>query len=104
MDVLEWMWGELQDEIQRVSTRVDVLETRSERAETVGGFPAYTYENRPLAATGGMSDGSAYIDIIWISNARKAAEGVGLGTGQLCYYDAAIDGWRLIRDDSVVTA
>lgn len=103
MDVTQWMFEELQAQINTLSTRVDKVERRTERAETVGGVPSYVYASAPRAAQGGMSDGTAHIDMVWISNGRKAAEGVGAGTGQLCYYDRLLDDYRRVRDDTQVT-
>lgn len=104
MDIIEWMWREIQLDIARLEARVSKIERRSERAETAGGVQSFTYETRPLAANGGMSDGTSNLDVINISNGRKSGEGAGDGTGQMCYYDAAIDDWRRIRDDTVITA
>lgn len=104
MDIIEWMWREVTADIKALDARVSKIERRTERAETAGGVQSYTYASRPLAATGGMSNGGSYIDLAWISNGRKAAEGVGLGTGQLCYYDSTANDWRCVRDDSIVTA
>lgn len=103
-DVNNAIWQDLQRQINALDVRIRETTQKTARAETVGGFQAFTYATRPLIATGGMSDGSAYIDVCWISDARKSGEGAGNGTGQPVYFDYAIDDWRVFRDDSVVTA
>lgn len=100
--IAEFVWQQLQDEISRVSTRVTDLERLTQRAETSGGVPAFTYADAPRAVDGGMSDGTAYIDLIWILNGRSASEGAGLGTGQLCYYKASVDDYYTVRGDALV--
>lgn len=103
--VFEKAWDDLQRQINALNTRVTEITQKSVRSETAGGMQSFAYDDRPLAATGGMqTDNTAYVDIIFIYNARKSGEGAGAGTGQPCYYDPAIDDYRVFRDDSVVTA
>lgn len=101
--VLEWMWKELKKDIDAVNAKVDSITRLSQRAETAGGVPSFTYADAPRAIDGGMSDGTAYIDLVWISDGRSAAEGAGLGTGQLCYYKASVDDYYTVRGDILVT-
>jgi hypothetical protein len=101
--MIELVWGELRADIASIRQDMSRFRSQAERAETAGGVPAYTYANLPRVAQGGVSDGTEYIDLAWCSNGRKAAEGAGVGTGQLVYYDASIDDYRRVRDDTVVT-
>lgn len=102
--VADAIWQDLQQQINALNVRLTDVTQKTARAETVGGMEAFTYANRPRVATGGMSDGTSYIDLCWISDGRKSGEGAGLGTGQPCYFDHAADDWRVFRDDSIVTA
>lgn len=101
--IADFVWQELQNEISRVSARVSEIERLTQRSETAGGVPSFAYADAPRAADGGMSDGTAYIDLIWISNGRASGEGVGAGTGQLCYYKASVDDYYTVRGDALVT-
>lgn len=103
--VADAVWQDLQQQINALDVRLSDVTQKTARSETVGGLQSFAYDDRPLAATGGMqTDNTSYVDMIFIYNARKSGEGAGLGTGQPVYYDPAIDDWRVFRDDSVVTA
>lgn len=101
--LLEAIYTELKQDIASLRQQIADTRLKTVRAETAGGVRAFTYADAPRAAQGGMSDGSQYIDLIWISNGRKSGEAAGAGTGQLCYYDQSIDDYRRVRDDTVVT-
>lgn len=103
MDVVNWMFGQMQDMVDSLQDYLDVTGQKGERSETCGGFQAFAYADLPRASTNAMSDGTEYIDVAWCSDGRKSGEGAGAGTGQPVYYDATIDDWRVFRDDSVVT-
>lgn len=97
------IFEDVQEQINALSVRVSDITQKSARGETTGGVQAFTYADAPRAAQGGMSDGTSYIDLVWISNGRSAAEGAGLGTGQLCYYKASADDYYTVRLDALVT-
>lgn len=102
-DPAEALWRALKSEVSRVDTRINRLQTLTQRSETTGGVAASTLANAPLAADGGMSDGTEYIDLLWISNGRKPGEGAGAGTGVLAYYDSSADAWHNVHDYAAVT-
>lgn len=105
MSVLqELMWKDLRREVRELSSRVDKVELASRQADTAGGVRAKTLAEAPLAADGGMSDGTEFIDLLWISNGRKPGEDAGFGTGVLAYYDASLNAWLGVHDFQVVTA
>jgi hypothetical protein len=101
--VADAIFQDLQQQVNALSVRITESTQKGARAETGGGVQSFTYATAPRAAQGGMSDGSAYIDLVWISNGRSAAEGAGLGTGQLCYYKASVDDYYTVRGDTLVT-
>lgn len=102
IDIFEFVWSQLQTQINSLSGRIDDLEQRSERSETAGGIQSFTYADAPRNITNAMSDGQHYIDAAWISDGRKPTEGAGLGTGVLATFDAGVDDWLRIGDYSVV--
>lgn len=93
-DVLDLMWGELQDEISRQKAEAEVVLARSERAETSGGMPRILFADLPYAA-----DGASSGDMRFVTNGRKTAEGPGMGTGCPCYFNGADDKWKRLSDD-----
>lgn len=97
------IWQDLQKQINALDVRIRETTQKTARSETSGGVQAFTYADAPRAADGGMSDGTSYIDLVWISDGRSAAEGAGLGTGQLCYYKASVDDYYTVRGDVAVT-
>lgn len=98
------IFEDLQRQINALGVRLDDVTQKTARAETVGGFQSFAYADRPLAATGGMqTDNTAYVDMIFIYNARKSGEGVGAGTGVPCYYDPVVDDYRRFEDNAVVS-
>lgn len=98
------MFENLQEQINALGVRLDDVTQKTARSETVGGFQSFAYDDRPLLATGGMQiDNTAYVDMIFIYNARKSGEGVGAGTGVPCYYDPAVDDYRRFEDNAIVT-
>jgi hypothetical protein len=97
------IWDDLQKQINALNVRLTDVTQKTARSETVGGVQAFAYADAPRAADGGMSDGTSYIDLVWISNGRASGEGVGAGTGQLCYYKASVDDYYTVRGDVVVT-
>jgi hypothetical protein len=102
-DVNTWMFEQIQTDIYNLQQQILQITQKSERSETVGGFASFAYADAPRAADGGMSDGSSYIDALWINNGRKPGEGVGNGTGVLAVYSAAIDDWIDVNGYAVVT-
>lgn len=102
MSMIELVWAELNQKIREV--RTDVRRTqRVERAEIADSIPAYTLANAPLAADGGLGDGSTYITLAWISNGRKSGEGAGNGTGILAFYNTSTNSWFGVRSEVAVT-
>lgn len=101
--MLEMVWKELKDELNTVQEQVQI-NSQQERALFTDSCPAYTVATLPTLANGGLGNGTTYVTFAFASNGRKAAEGAGLGTGQMVYYNAASDQWLRIRDDSVITA
>lgn len=101
-DMVELVYAELKNQLNNLQTQVDKAK-RIERAEIADSIPAYTLANAPLAADGGLGDGTSYITLAWISNGRKSGEGAGLGTGILAYYNAATNSWFGVRSEVAVT-
>jgi hypothetical protein len=102
-DMVEMVYGALKDELNTVQQQV-VIAQQTERALFSDSCPSYTVATLPTLANGGLGNGTSYVTYAFASNGRKAAEGAGLGTGQLVYYNAVTDQWLRIRDDSVITA
>jgi len=102
-DMIEMVWKQLQEQINVLEQKVDTAQ-QTERALFSDSVPAYTVASLPTLANGGLGDGVSYVTLAFASNGRKAAEGAGLGTGQLVYYNAVTDQWLRVRDDGVVTA
>lgn len=100
--VQELVWKRMRDEVRQVDRRVNRISVRSQQTQTARGVPASTLANAPRAADGGLSDGSEYIDLLWISNGRKPNEGAGNGSGVLAIYDAGQDAWLRVGDYAVV--
>lgn len=101
--MLELVWNELKADLNTLQRQVND-NSRVERALICDSLPAYTVANLPTLANGGLGNGTSYCTVLFASNGRKAAEGAGLGTGQLVYYNAPTDQWLRVRDDSVITA
>lgn len=103
-EMVELVYAQLKGEINTLETQVD-RNKRVERAEIADSVPAYTLANAPLAADGGLGDGTngGYITLAWISNARKSGETAGNGTGALCFYNAATDSWFGVRSEVAIT-
>lgn len=103
-EMVEMVYAELKKEIDTVETQVQ-RNQRVERAEISDSVPAYTLANAPLAADGGLGDGTdgGYITLAWISNGRKSGEGAGNGTGILAYYNSSTNTWFGVRSEVAVT-
>lgn len=102
-DMIEMVWQELQQQLNDLQSKVQLAQ-QTERALFTDSIPAYTVASLPTLANGGLGNGSSYVTLAFASNGRKSAEGAGLGTGQVVYYNAVTDQWLRIRDDGVVTA
>jgi hypothetical protein len=102
-DMIELVWQELRQELNTLQDKVQA-NSQVERALFTDSLPAYTVANLPTLANGGLGNGQSYVTVVLASNGRKSAEGAGLGTGQIVYYNASTDQWLRIRDDSVITA
>jgi hypothetical protein len=98
------IWESLKDEIAQLTTRVESIAIRYERAEVSDSIPAYTFVNLPTAANGGLGDNTNYTTLAWVSNGRKSGEGAGAGTGILAYWDATAAVWKGVRSEVAVTA
>lgn len=103
-EMVELVYRELRNELNTIKTQVERAQ-RVERAEIADSIPAYNLADAPLAADGGLGDGTAggYITLAWISNGRKSGEGAGAGTGILAYYNASTDSWFGVRSEVAVT-
>lgn len=103
-ELVELVYRDLKEQINKVETNVERTK-RVERAEIADSIPAYTLANAPLAADGGLGDGTngGYITLAWISNGRKSGEGAGSGTGILAYYNASTNSWFGVRSEVAVT-
>lgn len=102
MSMIDLVWGELNKQIRDVRGQVTRVQ-RVERAEIADSIPAYELADAPLAADGGLGDGTTYITLAWISNGRKSGEGAGNGTGILAFYNASTDSWFGVRSEVAVT-
>ena len=102
--MVELVYNELKTELAALQTQVNRT-GRVERAEIADSIPAYTLATAPLAADGGLGDGTAggYITLAWISNGRKNGEGAGAGTGILAYYNSSTNSWFGVRSEVAVT-
>lgn len=98
----EAMFTKMETLAQQFSGNLRELTNQTARAETAGGVRAFTLANAPLAVDGGMSNGTQYIDMVWISNGRKPTEGAGLGTGVLAVYSATANAYQRVGDYSLV--
>lgn len=101
-DFAALVYRELKNENRRVQRDVSNAQAQ-ERAEFTDSIPAYTFANLPLAATGGLGDGTSYITLAWCSNGRKPGEGVGAGTGVLAFYKTSANQWFNIHDYAAVS-
>lgn len=101
-EIVELIYSELKAELDTIKVQAD-KNKRVERAEQADSIPAYTVANLPTLANGGLGL-TSYVTLAFAINGRKAAEGAGLGTGQLVYYNAASNQWLRVRDDSLITA
>lgn len=100
--MVELVYRELRDQLNILRAQVDRTK-RIERAEISDSIPAYTLANAPLNADGGLGDGTSYITLAWISNGRRTGEGVGAGTGVLCFHQASTDTWIRLDTYTAVT-
>lgn len=101
-DMVELIYSELKGELNALSTQIN-RSKRIERAEIADSVPAYTLANAPLAADGGLGDGTSYITLAWISDGRKNGEGAGNGTGILAFYNTSTNSWFGVRSEVAVT-
>lgn len=102
--MVELVYAELKAQINALEVQTN-RNKRVERAEMADSIPAYLLADAPLAAEGGLGDGSAggYITLAWISNGRKSGEGAGNGTGILAYYNNSTNSWFGVRSEVAVT-
>lgn len=96
-EVLDMVWAKLQAELDSIRSQVALTGTRTERAETACGVGETTYANLPYAVNGAGKG-----DLFFVTNGRKVGEGVGAGTGTLCYYNSTDNTWRRCGDDTAV--
>lgn len=103
-ELIELVYSELKRQLNTIQTQVD-RSRRVERAEIADSIPAYILANAPLAADGGLGDGTdgGYITLAWITNGRKNGEGAGAGTGILAYYNTSTNSWFGVRSEVAVT-
>lgn len=103
MDIVEMVWRTLREEIDTVRDQSNRTALQTERAEYSESIPASTLADAPLAADGGLGNGTSYLTMRWISDGRKPGEGAGNGTGVLAYYSAGGDEWISVFDQNVVS-
>ena len=99
-DIAELMWNTLQSRIDAVKKQAE--KPPLERAEIADNIPAYALVDAPLAAQGGLGQGTTYVTLAWINDGRKSGEGVGAGTGVLAVYDPTGNQWLRLTDYSAV--
>lgn len=102
-DMIDLVWKDLQGQLNELTKQVQIAR-QTEQALFTDSIPAFTVANLPTLANGGLGNGTSYVTLAFASNGRKTAEGAGLGTGQLVYYNAPTDQWLRVRDDSLITA
>jgi len=98
-DALTQVWNILTEDINNLREKMEVEITRTDRAESTDGIPASDLADAPLAATGGVADGTSFVTLRWISDGRKSGEGAAAGTGVLAVYNSAGDEWQDISQD-----
>lgn len=101
-DLVEFVWQELKTQLNTLTQQVEANQ-RVERALIADNIPAFTLASAPLAAQGGLGNGSSYITLAWISDGRRPGQGAGLGTGVLAFYEAASDTWVRVDTYTAVT-
>lgn len=89
-DLIASIWAKLAD----LQNQLNRLRSLQYRAEIAGGVSVYTVADLPIVASRGF--------LAYASNGRKTGEGVGSGTGVLCYYDNVA--WRRVDDGTTVQA
>jgi hypothetical protein len=94
----ELIWDDLNTQILHIKKRGKFTEIVTERCETAAGHPASTLALAPLRISGAKNG-----DEWFITNGRKVGEGVGAGTGVLCYYDNSTDQWIHPATDTAIT-
>jgi hypothetical protein len=97
----EYVYQELKQDLNSLTEKVQA-NSQVERALICDNVPAYTLATAPLAAQGGLGNGSSYVTTLWISDGRKSGEGAGLGTGVLAVYQSSTNQWLRLTDYSVV--
>ena len=103
-NVNTWMFEQIQTDIYNLQQQILQITQKSERSETAGGLQSYSYTDRPLAATGGVTTNTqSYVDLIFCYDARKSGEGAGMGTGVPAYYDPVVDDYRRFEDNAILS-
>lgn len=100
-EMVELVYRELKADITTLQKQVNAV--KPERAEIADSIPAYLLADAPLAVDGGLGDGSSYITLAWISNGRRPGEGVGAGTGVLCFHESSTNTWIRLDTYTAVT-
>lgn len=70
----------------------------TEHAGEADGFRIYSFASLPFA-----SDGMTEIRFAFVSDGLDIGETTGNGTGVLCVYKPALDEWRRVADNTIVT-
>lgn len=84
----------LLDDLDKV--RSEILELRSRNTATI----AYGYESRAFAE---LPTGLMYNQVYWVSDARKAGETAGNGTGVPAIYDVSSSTWLSLFTGSAIS-
>lgn len=96
-DLVATVYGDLNEQLSAQKRSFERALARSERSEVAGGMEQSTLVLAPLAAQGSSSG-----DMLFITDGRKSAEGVGSGTGVPAYYNGTTDSWYRMSDDTPV--
>ena len=102
-DLVEYVWQELRQELNTLQAQVKIAQ-QTERALFTDSIPAYTVATLPTLANGGLGNNTSYTTILFASNGRKSGEGGGAGTGVIGFYQASLDQWLRVEDNTQVVA
>lgn len=84
------------DDIKSLNQRQQRLTSLSQNANIALGVQTFDVDDMPtISNTGGTQ-------IAFAANGRNPGEGIGLGTGVLCWNNGDGGGWRTVFDGSAV--
>jgi len=97
MDYAELAFKEIRRSLEAQRVRIAKIEESVSDREA-SGFPSVVYADLQYSA-----DGMSQFSARFVSNGRKAGEGVGVGTGVPAWYDPSSDAWLTFSLDTAVT-